>query len=127
MANVRFRLSTLLFVLTIFAVVSGLGYQIYLLKGQLAKLNGEVSTLKSQARPLTVVYPPAGQSNQDSPFRLIKSAMTVNPGIEDGMKAGEWELKKRLQEHRDRDEIRSPKTPNRGPEQILTPFSQQDN
>jgi hypothetical protein len=108
MANVRFRLSTLLFVLTIFAVVTGIGYQIYLLKGQVAKLGGEVSTLKSQARPLTIVYPPAGQSNHGSPFRLLNTGTIVNPGTEDGMKAGEWELKNRMRQYKQRDEIRSP-------------------
>ena len=124
MARMRFRLATLLVLFTFFAITVGLGYQIYLLKQQVAQLTGDVTLLKkSPAQSLPVVYPRPAQPGQTSPFRLLNTEMTVNPGIEDGMKAGEWELKNRLQERSQPDEIRAPKSQMQKLEGRIRPLS----
>jgi len=124
MARLRINLATLLILFTFFAITVGLGYQIYLLKQQVAQLDHEVNLLKNYPeRPLQVVFPKQTDPSRNSPFRLLNTETTVNPTIEDGMKAGEWELKKRLKEHSQRNEIQSPAR-SRGFERRITPFSQ---
>ena len=115
MARMRFKLSTTLVLLTFFAITVGLGLQIYLLRQQVAELRRDVTRL-NQSSPTslqTVFRQPSRQDpqNQKSPFRLLNNETAVNPAIEDGMKASEWEMKQRIKERRDRDEIPSPKTP----------------
>jgi hypothetical protein len=96
-----------------------------MLRQEVARLNGDVGRLKRSATMTArIVYPSQNQRNRNTPFRLLNSEMMVNPAIEDGMKAGEWELKQRIEEHRNRDEIRSPKTPDNRLEGILRPLSQ---
>jgi hypothetical protein len=120
----RFRLATLLILFTVFAIAVGLGYQIYLLKEQVAQLNREVNLLKNYpVRPLQIVFPKLSQPSRNSAFRLLNTETTVNPAIEDGMKAGEWELKRRLQELRNRDEIQSPEKSMRTLEDRIRPLS----
>ena len=124
MARMRFRLATLLILFTFVAVTVGLGYQIYLLKQQVAQLNSIVTSLmKSQAKSLPVNFPKQAQPSRNSPFRLLNTETTVNPSIEKGMKAGEWELKKRMQERSQRDEIQSPERPMRDLEGRIRPLS----
>jgi hypothetical protein len=125
MARMRFRLATLLILFTFFAITVGLGYQIYLLKQQVAQLNREVTLLKNYpVKPLQVVFPKQSQPSRNSPFRLLNTETIVNPAIEDGMKAGEWELKKRLQERSQTDDIQSPAKPTRNFEGRIRPLSQ---
>jgi hypothetical protein len=124
MARMRFRLATLLILFTFFAITVGLGYQIYLLKQQVAQLNHEVTLLKNYpVKPLQVVFPKQTQPNRNSPFRLLNSETTVDPAIEKGMKAGELELKKRVQKRSQPDELQSPERPMRTLEDRVRPLS----
>ena len=128
MTRTRFKLSTLLILVAFFAVTIGLGTQIYLLKQQVAELKKDVARL-NQTSPTsfsTVFRQPSRENpqSQKSPFRLLNNESFINPGVENGMKAGEWELKNRLEEHRNRDEIRSPKTPDQQFEEMTRPLSQ---
>jgi hypothetical protein len=122
----RFKLSILLILLTFFALTVGLGTQIYLLRQQVAELRKDVTQLsQSSATTLSTAFQQRSrqnQQNQKSPFRLLNSETTINPGIEDGMKAGELELKQRIRDNRYRDEIRSPKTPDLRLENIFRPL-----
>jgi hypothetical protein len=123
MARMRFRLATLLILFTFFATTLGLGFQIYLLKQQVAHLNHEVTVLKSYpVKPLQVVFPKQSQSIRNSPFRLLNTETTVNPAIEDGMKAGEREQEQRMRQWINRDEIQSPKSSN-SPETLIQEFN----
>ena len=128
MARMRFKLSTALVLLTFFAFTVGLGTQIYLLRQQVVELKRDVTRLnQSSAISLQTVFRQPSrqdQQNQKSPFRLLNNETAVNPAIEKGMKAGEWELKQRIEESRDRDEIPSPKTPDLRLERILPPLPQ---
>ena len=128
MSRMRWNLSTLLILLTFVVITGGLGLQIYQLKQQVSELKKEVTRL-SQSSPtsLPAAFPQPGrqsQQNQKSPFRLLNNEININSGIENGMKAGEWELKHRLEERRDRDEIPSPKTPDRQLEKMFPPLSE---
>ena len=128
MTRVRLKLSTLLILLAFVVIAGGLGSQIYLLKQQVSELKTEVTRL-SQSSPtsLPAAFPPhsrQSQQNQKSPFRLLNNEININPGIENGMKAGEWELKHRLEERRNRDEIPSPKTPDQRLEKMYRPLSE---
>jgi hypothetical protein len=101
----RFKLSTLLLVVTFLSFAIGLGYQVLLLRRQVAELNAELQRLQGQ-RPLVVFprVPAANQPARNSPFRLLNSETIVNPSVEHGMKADELENQRRIQEHlRDRD------------------------
>ena len=124
MARMRFRLATLLILFTFFAITVGLGYQIYLLKQQVAQLNRELTLLKNYpVKPQQVVFPKQSQPSRNSPFRLLNTESTVNQSIEKGMKAGELELKKRLQERSRREEIQSPERPMSNLEGRIRPLS----
>ena len=128
MARMRIKLSTALVLLTFFALTLGLGTQIYLLRQQVAELKRDITRLnQSSATSLQTVFRQPSrqdQQNQKSPFRLLNNETAINPAIEKGMKAGEWELKQRIEESRDRDEIPSPKTPDQRLEGILRPLPQ---
>jgi hypothetical protein len=111
MVRMRFRLSTLLMLLTFLAFIFGTGYQIILLRQQVATLNSEVTKLEqSSTSSIPVYYRPPAQSKNNTPFRLLNNQM-VTPAIEEGMKAGEWEQQQRMEHMEHRDEIRSPKMP----------------
>ncbi len=92
----RFKLSSLLMLLTLLAVAIGLGYQVHLLRRQVGKLETEVQNLKG--RPIRVVLGQSANQNtrSASPFRLLNSEVIVNPSIERGMKADEWEQQQRI-------------------------------
>ena len=128
MARMRIKLSTALVLLTFFALTLGLGTQIYLLRQQVAELKRDITRLnQSSATSLQTVFRQPSrqdQQNQKSPFRLLNNETAINPAIEKGMKAGEWELKQRIEESRDRDEIPSPKTPDQRLEGIFRPLPQ---
>jgi hypothetical protein len=128
MIRMRFKLSTLLMLPTFITVTAGLGTQIYLLRQQVAELKRDITRLnQSSAISLQTVFRQPSrqnQQNQKSPFHLLNNETTVNPAVEDGMKAGEWELKQRIEERRNRDEIPSPKTPDQRFEKIFRPLPQ---
>jgi hypothetical protein len=90
----KFKLSSLLLLLTFLAFAIGIGYQVHLLRSQVAELENEVQVLKKRAA--FVVYPPAPLPNASSPFRLLNSKVIVNPSTEQGMKADEWDRKRRM-------------------------------
>ncbi|HEY3393873.1 MAG TPA: hypothetical protein VGK58_14270 [Lacipirellulaceae bacterium] len=91
----RFKLSSLLLLLTFLVFAIGLGYQFHLLRNQVADLKSEVRLLKNRA-PF-VVYPQTPPPNANSPFRLLNSNMIVSPSAEQGMKADEWDRKRRIE------------------------------
>lgn len=103
----KFKRSPLLILLTLFCVVLGLGYQVHLLRQQVADLKKDIETL--QQRPANVLIHnmvpqpndngrqpsrllPKGREPSRSPFRLLNSETVVDPEIEDGMRASEWEM-----------------------------------
>ena len=92
----KFKLSSLLLVLTFLAFAIGLGYQVHLLRTQVADLKREVQMLKNRAA--VVVYPQTPRPNANSPFRLLNSNVIVSPSAEQGMKADEWDRKRRMEQ-----------------------------
>ena len=98
MSRVRFNLSTLLVLFTLLAITFGLGYQIHLLRRQVAELKGDVQSLKQS--PKRFLYQPSTiRFGQNSPFRLLNSQVVVNPTVENGLKASELQQQRRIERH----------------------------
>jgi hypothetical protein len=98
MSRIRFNLATLLVLFTILAVSFGLGYQVHLLRRQIAELKSDVQTLK-QSPKLFVKQPSAIRSGLNSPFRLLNDGMMVDPRVERGMRASELQQLRRIERH----------------------------
>jgi hypothetical protein len=105
----RFKLSSLLILVTLLAFAIGLGFQVHLLRKQVADLKAELKAIKT--KPQFVVFPQSPQSSRNSPFRLLNSGVIVNPSVEEGMKADEQEHRHRIEQRLNRKERRAPRMP----------------
>jgi hypothetical protein len=105
----KFKLSSLLLLFTFLAFAIGLGFQVHLLRRQVAELKAELKAINT--KPRFVVFPQTAPATRSSPFRLLNSGVIVNPSVEEGMKADEQEHRHRMEQRLNKKEDRAPKVP----------------
>jgi hypothetical protein len=108
----RFRLSSLFIVVTLVAIAVGLGYQVVLLRHEVAEVRNELQSLKQRRFAVTFAQPAAPNPN-NGPFRLLNGAI-VDPATERGMKVDELQRRQRLEQQLKFRLIPAPERPNNG-------------
>lgn len=108
----KYRFSLVLIIVTLSAIAIGFGYQVHMLRQEVAEIRKQLKELGVvRLQPLSVPVSHPASPNASGPFRLLNTETLVDPGVERGMKADEFQRQQELRRQLESEMIPAPEQP----------------